>query len=312
MKYRLEEIYPDEFEKLVISLCQELFGIGVVSFASGKDGGRDGLFTGTATDYPSKNTPWSGQFVIQAKHTRSPIASCSDAEFEKLIEEEVKKIKKLKSTGEVDCYLIFTNRKYTGVKGTALVQKIKEDTGVVNVAIVGVETIQSLLSKNSNIAKAHRLDRQLIPFDFSDQDIKALIQDFKEQLPAINKAVQDKVTELKYDYEKIDIDRKNALNGLGEEYYRNEIKARSLLDFVKIQEFLGDPINAESKEQYFDIAAELSNLISVKRSNFATFDEIFVYIYQYITDRATDMKGKRHIYTLLHYMYFECLIGQRD
>src|SRR5690606_33470074 len=101
---------------------------------------------------------------------------------------------------------------------------------------------------------------------------------------------------------------KNKKNLLGNEYYENEILAHSLQDFEKIESFLSDTRNEEYKEQYFDIAAELRNLIQLKRTNFAAFEEVFIFIYKKISD-GSKMKGKRHIFTLLHYMYYECLIG---
>lgn len=43
--------------------------MGVVSFTPGKDGGKDGKFTGQANKYPSEVKFWNGKFIIQAKHT---------------------------------------------------------------------------------------------------------------------------------------------------------------------------------------------------------------------------------------------------
>ena len=67
MDYHLYNLNPAEFENLVNTICQEILGTGVVTFSEGKDGGRDGKFTGTAQAYPSLNKPWSGKFIIQAK-----------------------------------------------------------------------------------------------------------------------------------------------------------------------------------------------------------------------------------------------------
>ena len=120
MDYRLELSDDNKFEDLVNTICQKILGTGVISFSPGKDGGRDGKFTGTAQNYPDNVKPWSGKFIIQAKHTSNPIASCSDSDFEKIVKEEIIKIKKLKDSGDIDCYMLFTNRKYTGEKGENL------------------------------------------------------------------------------------------------------------------------------------------------------------------------------------------------
>ena len=39
MDYRLELLDEDTFEKLVNRICQNILGMGVVSFTPGKDGG---------------------------------------------------------------------------------------------------------------------------------------------------------------------------------------------------------------------------------------------------------------------------------
>jgi hypothetical protein len=45
MDYKLENLSEDDFEKLVNILCQDILGMGTVSFTKGRDGGRDGRFT---------------------------------------------------------------------------------------------------------------------------------------------------------------------------------------------------------------------------------------------------------------------------
>ena len=64
MKYRYEDLSPEQFEGLVIFLCQELLGISVQGFSKGRDGGRDAKFVGTAQLYPSKAAPWDGTVIM--------------------------------------------------------------------------------------------------------------------------------------------------------------------------------------------------------------------------------------------------------
>lgn len=314
MNYPLEELDSGTFEKLINTICQRLFGMGVISFSEGKDGGRDGLFTGKAERYPSDTDQrWEGKFVIQAKHTSNPVASCSDSKFSGDIDREIEKLKKLRKAGDVDCYLLFTNRNYTGVAGVALCKRIRDETNIPNVAIIGKETINNqYLNPNKDIVRLYQLDMLRIPFDFSDEEIKSIILALKQQLPAISDDIKQLAEAFKYDFDKIKIEEKNTKNGLGEMYYKNELLGKSLMDFAKIQTFLDSPINDAIKEQYFDIAVELSNIITIKRSNFAAFEEIFLYIYKRACDGNTALiGGKRHVTTLLHYMYVECLIGEK-
>ena len=48
MKFAYEDLSDDQFEKLIVFLCQHLLGISVQGFAKGPDGGRDAKFVGTA------------------------------------------------------------------------------------------------------------------------------------------------------------------------------------------------------------------------------------------------------------------------
>lgn len=235
MDYRLELLSDDGFENLVNRVCQELLGLGVIAFSKGKDGGRDGKFTGTANKYPSHVDCWSGKFIIQAKHTSNPIASCSDSDFKKIVDEEIKNIKSLKASGDIDCYLLFTNRKYTGLTGESLLKKIQKETGVTNVVIIGKESLNDLyINPHKNIIKEFQLDLHHIPFDFSEEEIRDIILEFHKELPLIKTSLETTVERVKFDFNRIRIEEKNKKNELGEAYFENEILAHSLQDLSLI------------------------------------------------------------------------------
>jgi hypothetical protein len=50
MKYAYENLGDEQFEMLIVLLCQKLLGIGVQGFSKGKDGGRDAKFDWTDVD----------------------------------------------------------------------------------------------------------------------------------------------------------------------------------------------------------------------------------------------------------------------
>ena len=62
----LNNLGPQEFERLVQSLLKEVIGDGTLTFGAGKDGAREATFTGSAP-YPSSTTNWTGNWIFQAK-----------------------------------------------------------------------------------------------------------------------------------------------------------------------------------------------------------------------------------------------------
>lgn len=313
MDYRLELLHDSEFEQLVNTICQKVLGTGSVSFAEGKDGGKDGKFIGTAQNFPSTASPWNGKFIIQAKHTSNPIASFSDSSFETLINGEIKKIKELKENNQIDNYILFTNRKYTGVKGDDLVEEIKKQTGLDNVILLGKETINNgYLNPNKDIVRQYKLDIAHIPFSFSDEEIKTIIIGFNDYIKSKPDAITSKSEELRYDFSHIEKDKKNKKNQLSEDYYKQHILENSLQEFDKISSFLNNPINEELMDYYYDTVAELNQMITLKRDNYDAFEELFVFIYRMVCDGQKELlRKKRHVMTFLHYMYVECEIGKK-
>jgi hypothetical protein len=314
LDYRLELLSKDKFEDLVNIICQKLFGMGVIVFADGKDGGRDGKFEGRAESFPSSIENWEGKFIIQSKHTNNPIASCSENDFGKIVEDEIVKIKKLKSNGEIDHYILFTNRKHPAITTSKLEAKIKNDTKITNAVIVGKETInKQYLHPHRHIVKMFGLDLFTLPFDFSDSDLQDLVIAFRDELSEeMEDLIRQESEKIKHNYYSIDKQEKNEKNNLGKEYYDNIILKDSLKYFTKIDEFLRNPINKKYKNYYFDIVAELNQIITIKREDFGVFEEIFGFIYMLMVDDKVALKGKkRFIQIFLHYMYFNCDLGKK-
>ncbi len=314
--YNLTE---DDFEKLSNLLAARIEGNEVISFAKGTDGGKDGRRIGYSKDIDKWKASGS-KFIIQAKHTANPMASCSDNKFHgnktSIVAEEIDKIKRLNANNELNYYILFTNRKYTGNADSIIRKAISEETSidVDNIEIIGIETINELLNKESNkdIVSQFKLNNFHIPFDFSDKEMKEIILAFKQQLPSISSDIKQEVDKLKYDFSHINKDKKNEKNKLSEDHYQNNILSKSLMEFDKIEQFLNNPVNEELKNYYFDTAHELNQIISKKRDEYEAFEELFLHIYQLICDGSVLlMGGKRHVITFLHYMYVECEIGKK-
>ena len=222
MNYKLEYISEDDFERLVNMICHEILGCGVIEFSKGKDGGRDGKFTGTANKFPSEKESWKGKFVIQAKHTENPIATCSDNDFQnKIQKQEIPKIKKLKESNELDNYLLFTNRKLSGVKGTMLAQKIKKEVGIDHVEIIGKEIINRYLSQYKYIVKEFDLNKYVLAFEFTDNDLKELVIEFTKEMKSDKENMKAAIESVKRDFTYINKELKNEKNRLGKEYFES-------------------------------------------------------------------------------------------
>ncbi|MDR5610605.1 MULTISPECIES: hypothetical protein [unclassified Arsenophonus] len=116
-KYAYEDLSCDQFENLIVYLCQEILGIGVQTFTKGPDGGRDAKFEGTCQYYPSTTSPWNGIVIIQAKHTNGYNKHFSEPDFyspsskSSILSKEIIKIKQLKNKNQLDHYMLFSNRR---------------------------------------------------------------------------------------------------------------------------------------------------------------------------------------------------------
>ena len=117
MKYAYEDLSPEQFERLIVLLCQRLLGISVQGFANGPDGGRDAKFVGTAELHPSRVAPWSGTTIIQAKHTNGYNRNFSETDFfsitaaNTVLGKEIPRVIKLRKRKQIDHYMLFANRR---------------------------------------------------------------------------------------------------------------------------------------------------------------------------------------------------------
>ncbi len=307
IKYPLDLLNDSDFENLVISICQEILGIGTIGFTSGRDGGRDGKFSGKAQFFPSKESPWTGKFIIQAKHTEKPYASCSDSDFNTIINGEIPKIQTLKANDEIDYYLIFTNRRLAGQKNSDITNKIVKATKIKDAFIISDETIQSYLIRMPELAKRNGLTKYIRPLEFYDEDICDVINTFPD--PDEISLELDKSQKWLF----ITKDEKNKLNKLSEDYFQY-VLLDDIKYFDKIKTFLEDPANNLLKKKYNQTIYDLRNKIGTYNSQYDTFEQIFDVLFEYIFCRNKDIlkENRALIKIFLHYMYFTCDIGKKD
>ena len=302
--YRLYELDDQDFEHLVTQLCMEVLGTSTVSFAPGRDGGRDGRFHGTAQRFPSAESPYTGKFIIQAKHTKRPGASCKDTEFARIIRGELPRIKELVLNQELEYYLLFTNRSLPAGKEQKILATIKKVRGFKEAHLLANETIAHYLIRHPGIWTNLGFDRYQTPFRVNPNDVAEVIHGFHSAVKAGNNAFYS-ATNFTY----IDKDAKNTINGLTQPYYEY-LQQDSLPHFAKIKAFLEDPRNEDLRALYHDTADDLKAKIIATRQQFGAFDDILIYTCDMIVEGSPGLRGKRRlIRVFLHYMYFDCDIG---
>lgn len=300
MKYPLEHLTDAEFENLTALICSEILGTGTVVFSVGKDGGKDGRFKGKANNFPSKSEPWNGKIIIQAKHTHRSNASCSDSDFQSILKKTVlPSITKLKNNDEVDFYLLFTNRKLSGIQDAKIEDIFDAKTEVEN-RLIGLETIEFWLKQYPVIAKTLKLNRLLLPLNFNENDLREIVNSFSR--------LDKKISELPK-IPKRNIELKNKLNNLSKEYFDNVIK-KNLIYLEQIRDFLMDEINLDYLNKYENTIDDINAKIIIHRKDYEKFEMILEFLYDFIIENNSELLEKRRLVRLfLHYMYYNCDIG---
>ena len=305
MKYPLENLAGDkEFEDLVALICERILGMGTIVFSIGKDGGKDAKFVGRANKFTSESNPWDGKIIIQAKHTQRTNASCSDSDFQKILKNDViPAIIKLLGNDEIEYYLLFTNRKLTGIQDAKIEDLFNGATGVEN-RIIGTERIDLWLKEFPDIAKTLKLNRLLLPLEFDETDLKDIVVAFnkldleKGNFPEIP--------------EKRDIDKKNEINQLSKEYF-NEVIKKNLPYFEQIRNFLSDPNNKEFLQKYENTIDDLNEEITIHRDEYDKFEMILYHLHKLVLSKFPELKEKRSLVRVfIHYMYYNCDTGKNE
>jgi hypothetical protein len=184
MKYAYEDLNSDQFETLVVLLCQRLLGISVQGFAKGPDGGRDAKFIGTAELHPSKASPWSGITIIQAKHTNGYNRNFSEGDFFSLtaantvLGEEIPRMKKLRDAKLLDHYMLFSNRRLAGNADAQICSHISTKCALPtsSIYLCGVEQLELWLKTFGDVAKLADLDPIDSPLIVSPDDLAEVVQ----------------------------------------------------------------------------------------------------------------------------------------
>lgn len=317
MKYAYEDLSDDQFETLIVFLCQHLLGISVQGFSSGPDGGRDAKFVGTAELHPSKTDPWKGITIVQAKHTNGYNRHFMETDFfngtnsaNTLLGKEIPRIKKLRESGQLDHYMLFANRRLAGNAESNIRSFIANNCEIPEASIYlsGVEKLEMFFKTFPDVPLKADLDPIDSPLIVSPDELAEVVEALAKHRTEV-KAIIDQPPTPRTPYEK-----KNELNNMTQEYAK-ELRKRFLKETPYIHSFLSAPDNIDLLHIYESIIEEFQLRIVSKRHDYQTFDEVMEHIINLLFDRDPVLRQRGHkrlTRAVLFYMYWNCDIGKTD
>ncbi|WP_418642512.1 ABC-three component system protein [Vibrio chaetopteri] len=317
MKYNYSEISDKQFEELVVQICYKLLGYGTKIFATGADGGRDARFDGTACEIPSRHKPWEGLTIIQAKHTAEFNKKFSDGDFfgskSSIVNGEVEKMKKLIKSDDMKNYMLFSNRKLPAEAHEEILSFMSTETGLSksNIILVGISDIESYLKAFPEIPDKVDLNAFDMPLNIEPDELAEVILRIKDEIPNINKLSKGKSKESKAEIKRIPLENKNKINNLDSGY--SKVIESKILEFDEIADFLSRPENTDYQEKYLECKFELDEKIRAIKKPDHEYNVVLERVYDLIIARDQDCKtNKRLTKLMLHYMYYNCDIGDDE
>lgn len=309
--------YDDkEFERIVVALCHELFGMGTLAFSDGKDGGRDALFTGTAQLYPSTASQWKGKTVIQAKHTSGYNKSFNEGDFfseesnTAYLNKEVKRIKSLVDEGKLDNYLLVANRKLPGNVSDKITEYVHSNTGlpVENFGLIGIELFSMYHNRWPELLKRAGV------FEF-DRSLTIYTEEMSEVIQSIAAGIDDLDQDLKHSPKpRIPYKAKNELNKLSHDFSLF-IRKKYLVYTTDIDSFLSHPDNKEVRDDYFEIVEDFQRKILEHHDPEVSFDKTYNRLIDLMLHRDTVLRSRKYrqlTKAMIFYMYWICDIGRSE
>ncbi|WPD23892.1 MAG: ABC-three component system protein [Candidatus Electrothrix scaldis] len=312
MKYAYEDLSDEQFEQLIVFLCQRLLGISVQGFAKGPDGGRDAKFVGTAELHPSRTAPWSGTTIIQAKHTNGYNRNFSEPDFysvksmTSVLAKEIPRIKKLRLNKQLDHYMLFSNRRLAGNAESEIREYISTQCNIKqeSIYLCGLEQLENWLKTFPDVPRLADLDPVDSPLIVSPDDLSDIIQALARQKNTLPNIIDDPPIQ------RISYEEKNKINQMSVEYAKAQRK-RYLKETPIIRTFLAAPENLDLLRMYESVVEEFQLKIITKRKDYQAFDEVLEYLVDLLFHRDPILRGhKRLTRIMLFYMYWSCDIGE--
>ena len=313
MSYAWEDLDDAQFERVVVEIARQLFGIGVQSFSTGRDGGRDARFEGKAEVFPSKSEPWSGLTVIQAKHTNGVNAHFSDPNFSRkgnnsVLGQELAKIKKLVNEDGLNNYFLVSNRRLGANTHEKLKKWLASETGLdsKSIFLAGIEDLDRMLHYYPDTLTQANIQPTKGPLIVSSFDLAEVILAIADELNAVADEIPAPVVD------RVSYEEKNRINGMSPEF-ADLLSERYMQYTRKIEKFLANPADADSLELYESAVEEFQLKIIAKHDFSSPFDELFNYLIDLLIKRdgvLAQNKGLTRV--MIFYMYWHCDIGRTE
>lgn len=117
----------------------------------------------------------------------------------------------------------------------------------------------------------------------------------------------------KFDLSNVNLESKNRINRLSENYYQSVMIEHHEPYFNRIQNFLREPINQEITNLYHEIVDELRSKIAANASEFANFETFIVSFAEAAVTPQNEIHriSRRTLNILLSFMYINCDIGRK-
>ncbi len=283
------------FENVVWDVFRFLLGEGLEKFATGKDGGRDSRFSGKGRSVSESIWAPYGNVILQVKWTEEESRSFSDASFQRLlIDKEAPKARALHLSGELDHWIVVSNRKRPAIASTKLEKQLLAAVGCKSVHLRGIEELDGWLAQLPQIVRSHSLDELLIPFRVEPLELKDVINALYENRSDALQRVSSRWDFAGY----TGIDKKNQINKVTEPYFKGSIRDQSEPFFAAIKAFLENPRNRDLANRYHEAAAELQAKAMAFRDRFGSFDLVIESLCEEVcnsTGSAFCQPGKKRV-----------------
>ncbi|MFD3704254.1 ABC-three component system protein [Nocardia sp. NPDC058658] len=223
-----------------------------------------------------------------------------------VLTEEIVRIKRLASEGEISNYFLFSNRRLGANASASIVKRIAEGAGLdrSSIYLAGVEYLDDQLRAFADLVSLAGIDPIDGPLLISSYDLAEVILAIQDGLSAVSAVSDAQVVE------RVSYDNKNKINNMSAEFAAR-LRRLYLPYSMQIGTFLADPGNSEALRQYEGAVEEFQLKIVAKRKNYQSFDELFNYLVDFLLKRDPVLgRNARLVRTMLFYMYWHCDIGE--